>query len=919
MRIPLQETSYEIYEKKYRLKDAKGNFVDMGIEGTYERVAYALASVEQDSGNYYKLFLEALNNGASPAGRILSNAGAQEHKPSTSLINCTVSGIIPDSMEGILTANLKAGLTLKAGCGIGYEFSTLRPSGSFVSGAGATTSGALSFMDIFDSTCFTVSSAGGRRGAQMGTFAVWHPDVYEFIKAKREDGRLRQFNLSLLIDDEFMEAVKKDLDYNLVFPVLPKEKELKLLSNTTKTIWKPLYSAEGYPVFWDINYCIKMGYTLSDDNKSILCKIYNTVSAVELYDTIMRSTYDYAEPGFLLIDSINAYNNNYFCEVIRATNPCLHPDSLIETIHGRVKIKDIKEPTMVYTMLPDGSLGVRKASASWISKKNADTIKISIRSGKSVTCTPDHLIYVEGTGWKEAKNINIGDKLVQLCRSKRGVKYSGVKLSTEENRAYRMEHHMIAEAVWGKLLDNEDVHHINEDTYDNSIDNLEVLPHSEHSSVTRGMCNNNHQLKDSLGKWTTTKSLYTKSVVPMPNILSSNMKNSYSACVSSIEIGDTTDVYDLTVEDTHNFIADFIVVHNCGEQPLAPDGACLLGSINLALFVDNAFTSQASFDWEKFKKTISVFSRMLDNVVELNSLPLQEQRDELELKRRHGMGFLGLGSALTLLGMTYGSSDSLLFAEEIQKVMAIEGLEEGIRLAIEKGKTPLLQNDTNLKSWVNSKFLQRIWEVRPDLKEKALLHGCRYTHWTSIAPTGTIALTINNNVSNGIEPSYSHKYIRNVIREGMNSKEAVTVYSYEMLVYKHLTGSDDIPSVFSTCDNVTYKSHVDIQSVVQKWCDSSISKTINVPTDTKFEDFKDIYMYAYDKGLKGCTTFRFNPETLQGVLVREEDLASISYIFYLEDGSNIIAKGNEQVEYNGELAQANNLYDAIKEGYYGKF
>lgn len=355
------------------------------------------------------------------------------------------------------------------------------------------------------------------------------------------------------------------------------------------------------------------------------------------------------------------------------------------------------------------------------------------------------------------------------------------------------------------------------------------------------------------------------------------------------------------------------------EQPLPPNGACLLGSINLALFVVNPFTPQAYFDWEKYKRTIRIFSRMLDNVVELNALPLQEQREELELKRRHGMGFLGLGSALTLLGMTYGSQESLEFAEEVMKTMSIEGYAEGIELAKEKGCAPLLIDQNNREKWVNSNFLKRIWEVRPDLKEEALKYGSRYTHATSIAPTGTISLTVNNNVSNGIEPTFSHKYTRNVIREGMNAKEAVTVYSYEMLLYKHLTASDDIPNTFSTSDNVSPKAHIDIQAVVQKWCDSSISKTINVPTETKLEDFKDIYLYAYDMGLKGCTTFRFNPETLQGVLVRDDDLASTSYIFYLEDGTSVIIKGNEQIEYNGEIAQANNLYDAIKEGYYGKF
>lgn len=230
------------------------------------------------------------------------------------MINCTVSETVKDSMEGILGSNLKAGLTLKAGCGIGYEFSTLRPSGSFVAGAGASTSGPLSFMDIFDSTCFTVSSAGGRRGAQMGTFAVWHPDVYAFIKAKRENGKLRNFNLSLLIDDDFMEAVNKEKSWDLIFPVLKKEKELNLIGPDTKTVWKNL--------FWEKDYCIEMGYTLNEAKTKILCKVYETVDANDLWDTIMRSTYDFAEPGFLLIDKINQYNNNYFCETIRATNPC---------------------------------------------------------------------------------------------------------------------------------------------------------------------------------------------------------------------------------------------------------------------------------------------------------------------------------------------------------------------------------------------------------------------------------------------------------------------------------------------------------------------------------------------------------------------------------------------------------------------
>lgn len=672
-RLPLQQTSDEIWQQKYQLKDQQQTPVDLNLDDMFFRVATAVASRESQPDFWTSRFLWAMQHGATPAGRIMSNAGAELYKPAVSLINCTVAPSVPDSMDGILSVNHQAGLTLKAGCGIGYEFSTLRPRNAFVSGAGAYTSGPLSFMDIFDATCFTVSSAGGRRGAQMGTFAVWHPDVIDFITAKRQNGRLRQFNLSLLIDDEFMEAVKKDHTWNLVFPVTEKELDA---SPSLPLVYKNL--------FWEKAYCDSMGYITNSD--SILCRIYDTVRAKDLWDLIMKSTYDFAEPGFLLIDSINKYNNNYFCEEIRATNPC-------------------------------------------------------------------------------------------------------------------------------------------------------------------------------------------------------------------------------------------------GEQPLPPNGSCLLGSINLAYLVTNPFTPAASFDWDRYKEVIHVFSRMLDNVVELNGLPLPEQRHEIEYKRRHGMGFLGLGSAMSLLNIEYGSEDSLKFTDAISRTLAVESYRAGIELAIEKGPAPIFNDNFTYRGstrnakewWTESQYMARIFEVAPDLKPLALQHGCRYTHATSIAPTGTIALTINNNVSNGIEPTFTHKYTRNVIKEGMKSKVSVDVYSYEMLLYKAVTGSDEVPNTFSTTDNVTPKSHVDVQAAAQYWCDSSISKTINVPTDTDFTTFQDIYLYAYEQGLKGCTTFRFNPETLQGVLVKADDLASTSYKFHLTDGTTVTASGNDMIDYDGELHQANNLYDAIKEGYYGKF
>jgi ribonucleoside-diphosphate reductase alpha chain len=555
-------------------------------------------------------------------------------------------------------------------------------------------------MDIYDKMCFTVSSAGGRRGAQMATFDIGHPDVIEFIRSKREDGRLRQFNLSLLITREFMEAVGNDEDWPLAFPVTPREVEDDGLDveDPTKVIWRQWPARDGY---------------LVDEAGRVACKVYRRIRARRLWDLIMASTYDFAEPGFILVDEINDMNNNWFCEDVRATNPC-------------------------------------------------------------------------------------------------------------------------------------------------------------------------------------------------------------------------------------------------GEQPLPPYGACLLGSINLTKFVLDPFTDRARFDWDSFRETVATFTRMLDNVVEVNGLPLERQRQEIERKRRHGMGYLGLGSTLTMLGLKYGAQASLEFTERVTREMAVEGWKTALELSQEKGPAPIMNERFTVSEEMlrrrpemktdglrvgdevegrvlharYSRYMQRIAEIEPELVDALAEQGARFTHHTSIAPTGTISLALANNASNGIEPSFAHHYSRNVIREGKKSKEKVDVYSFEMLAYRELMnadarpdgeGAEALPDYFITAEDITPKEHVDVQSAAQKWVDSSISKTANVPTDYAYEEFKDIYQYAYTKGLKGCTTFRFNPRAFQGVLVKDTDLENTVYSFTLEDGSVIEVKGNEEIEYDGEIHSAANLYDAIKEGYYGKF
>jgi len=305
--VPMQAASLDIWDSKYALKTKDGDLVDWSIDDTYKRVAKALASTEDKADYWYEEFLWAQRNGAIPAGRITSNAGAEQYKPAVSLINCTVSGTIHDNMASILGRVVESGLTLKAGCGIGYEFSTLRPKGAFVAGAGASTSGPLPFMDIYDKSCFTVSSAGGRRGAQMATFDIGHPDVVEFIRAKREDGRFRQFNCSLLITEDFMSKVENDEDWPLVFPVMECERAEVNFDDPSQVIWRE----------WPAH---EKGYTVREDGL-VACRVYKTIKARKLFNIVMSSTYDFAEPGIIFIDRVNTMNNLWFGEQIRATNP----------------------------------------------------------------------------------------------------------------------------------------------------------------------------------------------------------------------------------------------------------------------------------------------------------------------------------------------------------------------------------------------------------------------------------------------------------------------------------------------------------------------------------------------------------------------------------------------------------------------
>ena len=556
----------QIWDMKYRFKEADGTPIDETVEDTWRRIARSLAEVEEDSALWEGRFHDALTDFKFlPAGRITAGAGTAR---AVTLFNCFVMGTIPDTMAGIFDGLKEAALTMQQGGGIGYDFSTIRPKGAAVTGVAADASGPLSFMDVWDAMCRTIMSAGSRRGAMMATMRCDHPDIEDFITAKSDPARLRMFNMSVLVTDPFMEAVKADAPWDLVF------------------------------------------------NGST----YRTVQARALWDQIMQSTYDYAEPGVIFIDRINQMNNLNYCETIAATNPC-------------------------------------------------------------------------------------------------------------------------------------------------------------------------------------------------------------------------------------------------GEQPLPPYGACLLGSINLSRLVNDPFAAGAELDTDALADLVATAVRMMDNVVDASRFPLEAQAREAHAKRRIGLGVTGLADALLMVGLRYGSEEAAAQTDAWMHAIARAAYLASVELAKEKGAFPLFDAEKFLASGA-------MQHMDDDVREAIRQNGIRNALLTSVAPTGTISLYAGN-VSSGIEPVFAYAYTRKVLqKDGSRTEEEVVDYAVQM--WRDLKGDAELPDYFVNAQTLAPLDHVRMQAAAQKWVDSSISKTINCPADISFDDFKEVYMAAWDQGCKGCTTYRPNDVTGSVLSVAEE-------------------------------------------------
>ncbi|MCK5621767.1 MAG: ribonucleoside reductase [Alphaproteobacteria bacterium] len=931
----------QIWDMKYRFKAPDGTPLDESIEDSWQRVAGALAEAEQDPAAWAQTFREALEDFRFlPAGRILAGAGTGRD---VTLFNCFVMGEIPDDMTGIFEHLKEAALTLQRGGGIGYDFSTLRPRGAPVHGVGADASGPLSFMDVWDAMCRTIMSAGYRRGAMMGTLRCDHPDIRDFVHAKAEPGRLRMFNLSVLVTDDFMTAVREDADWPLVFGG----------------------------------------------------KTFSTLRARDLWNEIMRATYDYAEPGVIFIDRINHFNNLRYIEEIYSTNPCITADSWIHTADGPRQVRDLVGSPFVARVSGENWPSAPEGFFATGEKK---VLRLTTREGHALRLTPDHPVarvshstrYRTNWDWCPAGDLQPGDRiilnnhaaetnwpgphtldegyLIGLLLGDGTIKTDKTVLSVWPGRvtacgswerpgvaammeraqtaAHRFPHRSDF-AGWIKVQGRGE-YRMALAALKVFVENLglapgakTITPEMEKASANfqRGLLQGLFDADGSIQGTQTkgvsvrlaqsnlkllaavqrillrlciTSKIYAERRAAGPRrlpdgkggyavydcaadhelIISGSSLQTFldrigftdsekatrlsallsgyrrrlnrarfDAVVENISEDGVAPVFDVRIPGVNAFDANGLLVHNCGEQPLPPYGACLLGSINLARLVREPFTKKARLDVEAMERLIPTALRMMDDAIDVSRFALEKQREEAVNKRRVGLGVTGLGDALIMCRVAYGGAKAVKLTETWMAAFRNAAYRASIELAREKGPFPLFDRDKYMAG-------ATIATLPADIRDAIAEHGIRNALVTSIAPTGTISL-LADNVSSGIEPVFTYRFTRALLMpDGSHRDREVVDYAAAAWWAEH--GEEaDLPDYFVDSRTLAPEAHIVMQAAVQKYIDSSISKTVNLPDDIPFEDFKDVYLKAYDMGCKGCTTYR--PNLVTGAVLTADE------------------------------------------------
>ena len=736
------------------------------------------------------------------AGRILSNRGTQKDGRKVTYSNCYVIPPPEDSLESIFDCAKNLARTFSYGGGCGIDISKLSPKGAHINNAAKETSGAVSFMDLYSLTTELIGQ-NGRRGALMISISCDHPDIEDFITIKSDLDKITKANLSIRVTNEFMRAVENDSTYTLSFTREETGEEVK-----------------------------------------------KTIKARELFDKFCYMNWDYGEPAFLFWDRVKSYNLLSEDDAFEyaGVNPCLSGNTLIQTTDGNIPIKDLVGTTPdVYCMDDNGELSIAKATKIWCTRKNAQTVTVHTGKG-DITCTPDHLIFTTNRGWVEAKSLKKGDKIKGLNRQTKGEAHVSVGLSGTK---YIPEHRFVLGHY--EKIEGMDVHHIDGDTFNNKYENLQALSHAEHSKVTNTGRVIEYNRDESNGRFL-PKAVKSKRVSKNQGKQVGN--NWYVKDISWNT--ETEDVYDITVPEFHNFIANDMVVHNCAEEPLPSGGSCLLGSLNLAAFVET-INGQPQFNMDKFRRAVIIAVYGLNDVLDegLPLHPLEVQRDSVRDWRQIGLGIMGLADMLIKLGVTYGSEESLVICDDIGWNLANEALCTSITIAKNKGEYPMFSD----KVW-ESDFYKNHIGISAPLRNSQLL---------TIAPTGTLSTMLG--ISGGVEPIFANYYTRRT--ESLHGEEKeykiFTPIAWEYL-QEHGYGEDEtkLPSYFITSAEIPYRNRIDMQATWQRHIDASISSTVNLPNSATIDDVKDLYMYAWKQGLKGITVFRDGCKRL-GILTTNDD------------------------------------------------
>lgn len=724
-------------------------------------------------------------------GRILSNRGLHKEGIKVTYSNCYVIAPPEDNIESIFECATKLARTYSYGGGCGIDISKLAPRGAKVNNTAKETSGSVSFMDLYSLVTGLIGQ-NGRRGALMLSLSCEHPDLEEFIGIKSDLERVTKANISIRITDAFMQAVEKKENFTLSFTRV----------ETNETITKDVY-------------------------------------APDIFRKICEMNWDYAEPGSLFWDRIS--NWNLLSEdpefEYAGTNPCLTGDTLISTVDGDIPIEELvgKKP-FVYCMDENGEIAIRRASKVWRTRRNAKIVIVETHRG-CIRCTPDHRIHTRNRGWVPAIELRHGDRITGLNRMMKDETHVSVGLS---GGRYVPEHRLVASTFYD--IEGKDIHHIDGNTLNNTIDNLEVLDHYEHSRLTN-TGRKIETIRDEKGRYLRKPTRAKRNSFNLGNGVGTNWM------VQGVyELEGREDVYDMTVPDVHNFVANRMVVHNCAEEPLPAGGSCLLGSINLAEFVNE----DKSFNFIDFEsavhESVIALNEVLDEGLPLH--PLDEQKDSVRDWRQIGLGIFGLADMLIKMDIRYGSKDSIELCDEIGKRMAMHSIACSNLLAETYGPYPKF----NAKAVTSSGyFLEHTVNGFRQSVEKKGLHNSQLL---TIAPTGTLSTMLG--VSGGIEPIYANYYTRKT--ESLHGHdEYYKVYTPIVQAYmdEHDIHDDkDLPDFFVTAQTLNFKERIDMQAVWQKHIDASISSTVNVPNNFTVEDTMKLYMYAWEQGLKGVTIFR---------------------------------------------------------------